>query len=397
MTRSAAPCDVRFDSMLSESVAEAREREQSAFNKAAATCVSSIVLYGAGNLGRKVLAGLRQNGIDALAFADANPALSGKKVEGLPVLSPQEAVRLHGHSAAFVVCVWHPAQRDGVERIMSHLAEMGASRVLPFVYLFWKYPETFLPYYSWELPSKYLSHRESIREAYESFGDEPSRVQFAADLELRLHGRFAGRPQPRSDKQYFPPELFRLSSDECLIDCGAYDGDTIKEFAVESGGKFRSLVAFEADPVNFSRLQDWVTTRPDLRDRVTLHQAAVGRAAGTLRFSATGASNASVSNNGEIEVTCVALDDALGDASPTMIKMDIEGSEPEALKGATRLIAAHKPILAICVYHVPEQLWSLPLWMKRAEPEASLFLRSHAVDGFDTVCYAIPVDRTIKN
>ena len=387
MTRSVAPCDVRFDSMLSESVAQARRREQSAFDEAAAACASSIVLYGAGNLGRKVLSGLRQSGIDVLAFADANPGLSGKKVEGLPVFSPEEAVRVYGRSAAFVVCVWHPAQRDGVERIMSHLADMGAARVLPFLYLFWKYPATFLPYYSWELPSKYLSHRESIREAYEGFGDEPSRVQFAADLELRLYGRFAGRPQPRSDKQYFPPELFRLSSDECLIDCGAYDGDTIKEFVAESGGNFRGLVAFEADPANFSRLEEWVTARPDLRDRVTLHQAAVGRAAGSLRFSATGSSNASVSNDGETEVTCVALDDAIADTFPTMIKMDIEGSELDALRGATRSIAAHKPILAICVYHVPEHLWSLPLWMKQAEPQASLFLRSYAVDGWETVCY----------
>jgi len=390
-------CDEQLDSIFSESVEQARKREQSAFDEIAGACCESLVLYGAGNLGRRVLRGLRKNGLDAVAFADANPALRGQRIDGISVFSPEDVVRKYGGNAAFVVCVWHPDLHSGVQDIMDQLAAMGAARVLPFVYLFWKHADSFLSHYFWELPSKYLAQHAAIRRAYESFDEETSRVQFIADLELRIRACFGGRPSLRTDKQYFPNELFRLSPDECFVDCGAYDGDTIKEFAAESRGRFRRIIAFEADPDNFSRLNDYVATQPDLCERVRIHQAAVGRTAGSLRFAATASSNASVSSSGDTVVNCVALDDVLGDASPSMIKMDIEGSELDALQGAAHVIGAHGPVLAICLYHCPEHLWSLPLWMRRAEPESRLYFRSHAVDGFDSVCYGVPGHRAIKD
>jgi len=386
-------CDEQFEAIFSESVGQARQREQAAFDDAAGAYAKSLVLYGAGNLGRMVLRGLRRNGLDAMAFADANPTLRGQKIEGIPVFSPEDAVRHYGGSAAFIVCVWHPDPRSGVQNILDRLAAMGAARVLPFVYLFWKHADSFLAYYFWQLPSKYLAQQAAIRHAYETFDEEASRVQFIADLELRIRGLFRGRPLPLTDKQYFPRELFRLSPTECFVDCGAYDGDTIKEFAAESDGNFRRIIAFEADPGNFSRLSDYVATQPDLRDRVAIHQAAVARTAGKLRFAATASSNATVSSSGDTVVNCVALDEVLGNAGPTMIKMDIEGSELDALGGAACIIASHQPLLAICLYHRPEHLWEIPVWLKSAEPEARLYVRRYAVDGWESVCYAVPPDR----
>jgi len=388
--------DQRLASVFSESIGHARNREQSAFDEAAGVLTNSIVLYGAGNFGRRVLRGLRKNGVNVLAFADLDSTLCGKKIDGVPVLSPEDAARTYGRTAAFVVCVWHPDKHFGVQRIIDQLLAMDVHRVVPFVYLFWKYPHTFLPHYFWDLPSKYLEREDVIRETYESFDDPTSKMQFIADLELRTTGLFRGRPLPCTGQQYFPEEIFHVSADECFIDCGGYDGDTIRALIEESDGRFRRILALEADPENFSRLEAYLAALPEFHNRIGIHQAAVARVAGTLRFAATAAGNAAVSSCGESIVNCVALDEVLSDEIPTMIKMDIEGSELDALEGAAHTIASHKPILAICLYHRPEHFWEVPLRMKSAEPEARLYLRSYAVDGFDTVCYAVPPARCIQ-
>src|SRR5579863_3894233 len=100
---SGLPCDDHFELILSESVDQVGRREERAFDEAAGSGAESLVLYGAGNLGREVLHGLRKNGLDAIAFADANPALRGQKVEGLPVFLPEDAAQKYGRSSAFVI------------------------------------------------------------------------------------------------------------------------------------------------------------------------------------------------------------------------------------------------------------------------------------------------------
>lgn len=387
----------QLEAILGETVEHARERERAAFDQVAGSFAQSIVLYGAGNLGRKVLHGLRKNGIQPVAFSDANAALAGHDIEGVPVFSPQEAVERFGQEAVFVVCIWHPDRHSGVRQIVDTLTQLGALCVLPFTLLFWKFPDTFLPYYYWDLPSKYLYHGDDFRRAFGMLADEESRRQFIVDLGLRAHATFLKGPIVDHGRQYFPKDLFRIVASESFVDCGAYDGDTIKDLTIESEGAFYKVVAFEADPDNFARLQQSITCNPQIVDRVVLHQAAVASTTGTLRFAASAAANAAVSTAGGMTVKSVALDDVLASEKPTIIKMDVEGSELNALRGAESTIKTHKPLLAICAYHQPLDMFEIPFALKALEPESTLFLRSYAMDGFDTVCYSVPPNRTIAH
>jgi hypothetical protein len=76
-----------------------------------------------------------------------------------------------------------------------------------------------------------------------------------------------------------------------------------------------------------------------------------------------------------------------------MIKMDIEGSELDALRGAELTVRKHQPLLAVCVYHRPDHLWNIPLCMKSMAPDSKIYLRSYAVDGWESVSYAVPTRR----
>jgi len=386
----------QLESILSESVSCARQRERQEFARIAGRPGVPIVLYGAGNLGRKVLAALRNNNSDAIAFVDANPALDGKRVSGVPVLAPAEAVRRFGKEAVFVVCVWHPASEGGMQSILSFLRNLGAERVTSFVPLFWEFAPDLLPYYLWDLPSRLLAQKELVREACAIFSDQ-SQDQLVAELRLRLYADFGATASPIRTPQYFAKELFDMLDAECFIDCGAYDGDTIREFVAAVNGRFPRLIAFEADTSNFQRLKKWVSEQPrEINERINILEKAVGRVSGTLRFVSTAGANAAVSATGNTLIAATTLDEALVGEVPTFIKMDIEGSEMDALEGAAHVITTHRPLMAVCIYHQLEHLWQIPLLIKRAQPDARLFLKSYAVDGWESVCYAVPESRLRK-
>lgn len=78
-------------------------------------------------------------------------------------------------------------------------------------------------------------------------------------------------------------------------------------------------------------------SEPALRGRVEVHPLAVAASRGKVRFSGTGAANASISRSGDMEVDCIALDEFLSGERPTLLKMDIEGAELDALDGAAGL------------------------------------------------------------
>ncbi len=86
---------------------------------------------------------------------------------------------------------------------------------------------------------------------------------------------------------------------------------------------------------------------------------------------------------------------ALCGAAPTFVKMDIEGAELDALQGARETITRHAPVLAICLYHRPDHLWEVPLYLKGLRPDYRLYLRRYGEDCWEQVLYAVPADRAV--
>ncbi len=82
-----------------------------------------------------------------------------------------------------------------------------------------------------------------------------------------------------------------------------------------------------------------------------------------LRFAGGDKINSMISNNGNSFIQCIALDHVLPGFKPTFISMDVEGVELEALKGSEGLLKKSKPDLAVCVYHTPNHIWDIPLYL----------------------------------
>ncbi|MBQ3654033.1 MAG: FkbM family methyltransferase [Synergistaceae bacterium] len=108
-----------------------------------------------------------------------------------------------------------------------------------------------------------------------------------------------------------------------------------------------------------------------------------------LHFSGTGSVISQVSKFGKVIVQADSIDNQHLDEPVTFIKMDIEGAEPDALRGAERTILKYKPKLAICIYHQPSHLYEIPIWIKTRVPEYKIYIRHHSNSLTETVCYAV--------
>ena len=383
--------------LLEEPIDEAVRRESLAFDEMSGRFGKSLVLFGAGGLGRKTLAGLARVNIRPIAFSDNNPNLWERQIDGIPIMSPAEAARRFGDTAAFVVTIWRAGGGHRFSHTREQLKRLGCSCIASFAHLFWKYPQIFLPYYCLDLPHKVISGRQEVLAAYELLAEEESRREYIAQLRFRLFLDFDGLPSPSKSAQYFPEDLFHLHSRETFIDCGAFDGDTLRAFLGRTNHLFQKIHAFEPDPVNFRKLQAFLPgLAPEVRSRIILHRTAAGEYTGQVGFSATGDASASAEATATDKVDCAPLDGILSAEAPTYVKLDIEGAEMDALKGAAGVIRQHQPVLAVSVYHQQDALWRIPLYLKTLFSGYQFFLRPHNEEGWDLVCYAIPEGRLAR-
>ena len=141
-----------LEALLGEDIPSAKMRERTSFDNFIEPLGKLVVLFGGGELGKKVLARLRQDNIEPLAFSDNNTELWGRYIEGVIVLSPEEAAKKYSQIAAFIVTIWSPQSGHRFSITKQSLIDKKCMHVMSFVPVFWKYPETFLPEMYLDLP-----------------------------------------------------------------------------------------------------------------------------------------------------------------------------------------------------------------------------------------------------
>jgi FkbM family methyltransferase len=355
--------------------------------KLSADWQSSLLLFGASQLGLRALAGLRRLGIEPLAFVDNQPSKWNGNFGGLPVLSPAESLRRFGTSASFIVCIWRSWA------VMNQLECLGCRSAVEFKALFWHFPDEFLPNMRVDRPHLILQQAKTVRDVFSVLSDDASRVEYVQQIEWLLNYEFGPLAVITHGEQYFEKQLFVTHEREVFVDCGAYTGDTLRAF-LRHYPEPHALHAFEPEPANLAALLDWRDHQPqELRDRVFVHPFAASDRRQRLRFCADGVGSA-VDQFGSIEVETMTLDEVLADEAVTFIKMDIEGGEPDALDGAAHLVARCRPVVAVCLYHRQEHLFTVPNKLREIYDGYKFFIRRYGDQFGDIVCYAVPPERT---
>lgn len=231
--------------------------------------------------------------------------------------------------------------------------------------------------------------RDRLEEIYEHLSDQESKDTYQAVIRYR-HDRdpegLAHISLPRQT-QYLPDSLGGkpfLGTDEVYADAGAFVGDTVAAFCQAVHGQYSAVHAIEPDQGNFEQL---LSATKEV-SRVFCYRSAVGDRTGTIRFSSDDSSSRA-DGFGKSTIPVAPLDELLRDIPVTYLKMDVEGMECDALRGAKRLIRTYHPKLAICTYHSNADMIEVPKLILELDPGYRLYFRHYTNALVETVCYAI--------
>ena len=384
----------KLQSILAESPAQVKEHEQTALQAILAGCNNRCVIFGAGSMGRRAVSALSSISVQPLVISDNNPSLWGTSVEGIAVLPPEKAAERFGKDAVFFITIHN--ESHWYRETFEQLTGLGCIAVYSADPIAWCFSDRFLPILLYDLPHKVYAQADSVLRAAEIWADDASRAEYLVQVRLRALGASSELGQPVLES-YILDGVFEIGRGDVLVDCGAFDGDTIRDWIVRQPD-FGAIDAVEADAGSFAKLQYYVVTlEPNLRNKICLHRCAIGAHRGTVRFEDTGTDGSKISDTGGTVIDLVPIDEICRSKRVSMIKMDIEGGEYDALLGAKQVIERDRPILAICVYHSQEDLWRLSLLMHGLCPGHRMYLKAYRGDGIQTVAYAVPPERVLGN
>lgn len=234
----------------------------------------------------------------------------------------------------------------------------------------------------------YFQNRENIEASMELMSDKLSQDVFLAVMKTYITQKPENIPRRPYSEQYFPADINLRKGYSRVINCGAYDGDTVKRLNSQYG-KVDALACFEPDVKNFNLLSSYLKENQEtLAENIVAFPCGVYDTEAQLSFSSDKLLCSSIFDEGNAVIQCVALDDVIPNFKPTFISMDIEGAEMEALEGAVQLIRENKPDLAISVYHFPDHIWRIPLYLNRLGLGYKFYLRNYTGFTYETVLYA---------
>lgn len=342
--------------------------------------LDGCVVFGAGIVARQLLGQIARAGSTPAWIVDNDPKLWGSRLEGVPVRDSRSLREADARPVVIASSFLAPMSRDCVRA--------GVRR--------WHwYTDVSEVFGDMEIclgdPVR-LTHPDLDRLA--DLLDRESREILGGALAFRVTGEHDDLPSETPD-QYFAPDLVSSSSLTHFVDCGAFVGDTLLEWVRRVSLPGTSYHGFEPDPDNFRQLE--ATCRQISSDRgIELHAFpwAVGNAPGVIGMAQgrSGTVLGATMKDGP-RARVVRLDDALAGRRVSALKMDLEGFEPKALEGARGLIRSQRPLLLVAVYHRPEHMWEIPLWIHDLDLDYQLHLRHHSSSFAETVCYALPSPR----
>lgn len=317
-----------------------------------------VVMYGMGNGADRIFSHLEEDGVEVAAVFASDEFVRGHSFRGYPVQRYRDVCDTYPDFLIVMAFAVHDAptlarirQMNEEHTVLIPTLPVAGER---------RFTRAFV-----------AQHDDKFNRAFSLLADEPSRQTYLDVLRFKVSGKPEYLFRCHREKSEVYRDLLRLGEDETIVDLGAYDGDTLREFLAATGGHYRQLYALEPDPKNFKKL---LRNTAHL-ERIECHNLGAWSHQDTLPFDAAGARSSRLgAGKGCMEVDAV---DSCIPGPVTLLKMDVEGSESRALEGAKQTIQRDRPKLYVCAYHRHEDLFALPLQIHSYVPEYRFSFRQH--------------------
>jgi len=302
----------------------------------------------------------------------------GSLWQGLPVVRmsavPRDAWVVNASSSIAPVSVERALAAAGLERVLT-LADLLAAP---------DGPPGLLPDFTLDLRAELAAHRAAWDSLYARLADDESRRVLLDVVRFRLcpDPAWMADYRVRFEDQYF--EDFLGLHGETFVDAGGYDGDTTEQFC-RRVPDYRKVHFFEPSPVNMAAAR----LRLAGLGRIEFHTIGLSDARAELGFDAGSGSASSVSDSGSQRIEVDRLDDLVQE-TVSFIKMDLEGWELHALRGAAGHIRQDRPKLAISVYHQASHFREVCDLVLGLCPDYQVRLRHYTEGWSETVMFFTP-------
>lgn len=317
-----------------------------------------VVLYGMGNGADQILDTLHTYGVSVQAVFASDAFVRGQSFRGFRVQTYRQVCEMFPEFTIVMSFAVH--DHPTLQRVREMNREHPVySPTIPVAG-----GGLFTREFVWE-------HDREFDRVFSLLADDQSRTAYLNVLRFKVSGNIAYLFDAMSDKLEVYQNILCLHRHETIVDLGAYDGDTIREFLAACGGEYERIYAFEPDPKNYQKLLRYTASLPNIQ---TVPFGAWSEPA-TLSFQRQAGRNSRF-GEGEASVEADSVDH-LVTGPVTLLKMDIEGSERQALAGAKQTILRDHPKLYVCAYHRNEDLFQLPLQIYDMAPGYQFFFRQH--------------------
>jgi len=272
---------------------------------------SPIYIYGTGTFAEDVYRACAEKGLYVSAFLDHRSS-AAKFLHGVPVMLPESA-----HDAVVIIGI-HNREADVVS-IIQRLEGYSVTRIISPMEIYTFLGDLLGMRYWLTNPIFYENCKPVIEKAYLLLADDVSRNLYRSILEFRLTGDYKVLPAPDLDHRYFSQDIPSWAVPLRQVDCGAFDGDTLADF-VSDNIEIEGVAAFEPDPVNFTKLSQYVSLLKNKISEAILFPCGVYSSTQQMTFEMNRGEASSISNKGGVVVQCVALDDVIPTFAPQFDK-----------------------------------------------------------------------------